>query len=225
VDESTPMRGDVGSYSVAKVEAERIATRCPQATRLRPGIVYGPGGPQWCTRIAAWLFERRVGDLGAAGDGYCNLIHVDDVAKAALLALRNPAAAGEAFNLSLDDPPTWNEYFQQFAGALGAVPTVRISRRRLAIETKLVAPPLKVLEILLGRLHLGRSWLPEPIPPSILSLWRQEIRLSMSKTTRTLGLVCKPLPEGIRETAEAFNRSRAARGHAPANDASRSPTR
>ncbi len=207
VDETTPLRGDVGSYSVAKVEAERIAQRQGgHVTMLRPGIVYGPGGPQWSTRIAEWLFSRRIGDLGAAGDGYCNLVHVDDVAAAAVLALQKPDTAGQAFNLSMVDPPTWNTYFTAFAKSLGAVPTARISRRRLMIETKLAAPPLKVLELLASRSNIPHDWLPQPIPPSLLPLWRQEIRLTMSRTEQILGLRCKPLKEGLAETAAAYLR-------------------
>ena len=204
VAEDAPLSG-VDWYSTAKVEAERIFARGANVVILRPGIVYGPGGPQWSTRIADWLMSRRVGDLGAAGDGYCNLIHVDDVAKAALLALRKPDAAGQAYNLSMTDPPTWNDYFQRYAKALGAVPTTRISGRRLRIETKIVAIPLKVLQLIGRKLKLSTDRIPEAIPGSLLVLWRHEIRLSMRKTEQELGLRPKPLDEGLRETATAYH--------------------
>jgi len=203
VDEDTPLAGN-DWYSIAKVEAERSAARCGNVAILRPGIVYGPAGPQWSVRIAEWLTSHRIGDLGAAGDGYCNLVHVDDVAEAALLALRKPDAGGQAYNLSMADPPTWNAYFERYAKRLGAVPITRISARRLRIETKLVGPPLKVLELVGRRLHLSTSGLPQAIPSSLLTLWRHEIRLTTQKAEQELGVRFKPLDEGLRETATAF---------------------
>ena len=203
VTEDAPLVGDLGPYSAAKVEAEALAAAAANTVVLRPGCVYGPGSAQWTDRIAEWLVARRIGDLGAGGDGYCNLIHVDDVASAVLLALQKPQAVGQAFNLSMDDPPTWNEYFVRFGRALKAVPVERISRRRLMLETKLAAPPLKIAEIALKRLKL-RLRLPQPIPPSLLGLWRQEIRLSMTKTESQLGLVCRPLDSGLAEAAAAY---------------------
>ena len=206
VRESAPLDGSTGAYAAAKVEAERMAAGRPDAIVLRPGCVYGPGSVQWSGRIAEWLTTGRIGDIGAAGDGWCNLVHVDDVARAVVLALQRPAARGQAFNLSMDEPPTWNDYFLRYGKALGAVPVRRITRRRLKFETRVAAIPLKVAEIAAARLKLGGLRLPQPIAPSLLGLWRQEIRLSMDKTTRELGLVGKPLAEGLRETAAFYRR-------------------
>jgi len=203
VDETAPLVAD-DWYSTAKVEAERIAADCANVAILRPGIVYGPGGPQWSARIAEWLMSHRVGDLGAAGDGYCNLVHVDDVAQAALRALREPAAGGQAYNLSMPDPPTWNEYFLRYAKLLGAVPISRITARRLLIETKLFGPPLKVVELVARKAKLSTHWLPQPIPSSLLVLWGHEIRLSTRKSTEELGVRYTPLDEGLSQTARAF---------------------
>ncbi len=203
VDEDTPLVGN-DWYSIAKVGAEKLAAGRGNVTILRPGIVYGPGGPQWSVRIAEWLMRHRVGDLGAAGDGYCNLVHVDDVAQAALLALQKPDAGGQAYNLSLSDPPTWNAYFQRYAKLLGAVPITRISARRLRLETKAVFVPLKVLELVGRRLKLSTDRLPQPMPASLLVLWCHEIRLSTRKAEAELGVRFMPLDEGLRQTATAF---------------------
>ena len=90
VDETAPLRGDLGPYSAAKVAAEATAAAYPHAVMLRPGCVFGPGSEQWSIRIARLLLERRLGDLGAAGDGFCNLVHVGDVVMAILRASRKP---------------------------------------------------------------------------------------------------------------------------------------
>jgi nucleoside-diphosphate-sugar epimerase len=43
-------------------------------------------------------------------------VHVEDVAEAALRALRLPGIEGKAFNLSLPTPPSWNEYHLYLSG-------------------------------------------------------------------------------------------------------------
>ena len=172
VDESTAAVGRLSDYGAAKVAAERAAAGAP-AVILRPGIVYGPGSVQWTERIGQWLLQRRIGDLGPQGDGYCNLVYIDDTVDAILRALQGPGLEGRVFNLSLPDPPRWNEYFTRFAKALGAVPVARLSRRRLTVETKLLAPPLKIAQILAGKVLPGAlRWIPEPVPPSALHLVR-----------------------------------------------------
>lgn len=202
VDEDAPLLGDTGPYAAAKVEAEHISRGYPRAVRLRPGIVYGPGSSQWSERIASWLIARRVGDMGSGGDGYCNLVHVDDVAEAALRALRTPAALGGAFNLSLPNPPTWNDYFFRYAKALDAVPIRRITGRRMKIE-KLAAIPLKIAEIVAKKAKLNGS-LPPPIPPSLPGLWRQELRLDVTRAEQILGMEWRPLGDALKQTAAAY---------------------
>jgi nucleoside-diphosphate-sugar epimerase len=210
VSETAPLRGNLGPYSSAKVAAERIAADYPYTFVLRPGCVYGPGSTQWSTRFAQWLTSRRLGDLGAQGDGYCNLVHVDDVVETILRCLRKPASHARTFNLSSPDPPTWNEYLTRYGRALKSVPVRRVSRRRLMIEAKLLAPPLKVLEVVLCAAKLPAHYLPPPIPPSLLRLMRQEIRLDVRQVEQELGLRWKPLEQGIEETADWYLQTRQA---------------
>jgi nucleoside-diphosphate-sugar epimerase len=205
VDEDAPLSGDTGPYAAAKIEAERIARRYPRAVSLRPGIVYGPGSAQWSERIARWLLARRVGDMGAAGDGYCNLVHVDDVAKAAVRALRLLDAQGRPYNLGMLNPPTWNEYFLRYAKALGAVPVRRITGRHMKLE-KLAAIPLKIAEIAAGKAKLKLA-LPPPIPPSLTGVWRQEIKLDVRRAERELGMVWTSLDAGLRDAAAPYKRN------------------
>lgn len=210
VDETAELRSDGGAYAAAKVVAERLAASCEETVTLRPGCVYGPGSVQWSERIARWLTTHRVGDLGAAGDGTCNLVYVDDVVAAILAALRLPRIAGEAFNLGSPAPPTWNEYFVSFARALGAVPVSRISRRRLTLETQLWAPPLKAAELAVRFARLSRMRIPSPIPPSLLRSWGQEIRLDVRKAQNVLGVAWTPAEAGLHETAGQLRAAAAA---------------
>ena len=204
ISETAPLTAEQGDYAAAKLAGERLAENCPGAVVLRPGCVYGPGSTQWSLRIARLLKARRIGDLGAGGDGIANLVHVEDVARAVLAALQTPQAQGQAFNLAMADAPTWNDYFLQFAKALGAVPLARLSEKRQKIETKLLAPPLKILEILAGKAGLA-SLVPPLAPPSLARLWRQEIRLSSRKAEQVLGLAWTPLEQGVAEAAAWIN--------------------
>lgn len=207
VTENAAMRGDAGAYSAAKAEVERMAAGNPNVVILRPGCIYGPGSSQWSVRIARLLLAHRIGDLGCAGDGFSNLVYVDDVIAAIIAALRTGGAGGQTYNLAAQPRVRWNEYFTAFAKALGAVPLSRITRRSLQLETRLLAPGLKVAGIVAGRLRLGSSLLPEPIPPSLARLWTQEIHLDSSRAERELGVAWTPLARGLDETV-AWLRSR-----------------
>jgi nucleoside-diphosphate-sugar epimerase len=200
VSESAPLLGE-DRYALAKIASEALGTQYPRTVILRPGIIYGPRSRQWTERIARWLLARRLGDLGAAGDGICNLVYVDDVVGAVLQALRRPELAGRAFNLAMAAPPSWNDYLVGFARALGAVPVARIGRRRLKIESKLLAPPLKIAEIVCRQASMSSLRLPEPIPPSLLRLFRQEIRLDVTRAEQSLQLRWTALATGLEQAA------------------------
>ncbi|WP_028205855.1 NAD-dependent epimerase/dehydratase family protein [Paraburkholderia nodosa] len=187
-------------YGQAKVESERLLASLPALTILRPGCIYGGGSPQWSARIAQLLRTRRLGDLGAAGDGCSNLVHIDDVVQAALAALRTPASGAQAYNLAMAQAPRWNEYFVAYARILGATPVERIGARRLALETKVWAPALKIAEIA-GR-KLGGVKVPPPLPPSLARLWRQDIRLDARRAEKAFDMAWTPWRVALQ--AEAF---------------------
>ena len=207
VDETAQLRGDLGPYSAAKVAAEAIAAAYPHTVILRPGCVFGPGSEQWTTRIARLLLGHRLGDLGAAGDGYCNLVPIADLVMATLRALEEPGLAGRVYNLSIPAPPTWNEFLVKFGSALNAVPVRRISPRRLRIETKLLAPPLKIAEIIARKCKLNGKSLPYPMPPSLIRLMGQEIRLDTRRAEAELGLRTHDIEPTLDESAQWFLKS------------------
>jgi 2-alkyl-3-oxoalkanoate reductase len=198
IDEAAALAA-VSPYGRAKAEAERLLAPLPALTILRPGCIYGGGSPQWSVRIAQLLRARRLGDLGAAGDGCSNLVHIDDVVRAVLAALRVPAAlptGSQTCNLAMADAPRWNEYFVAYARILGATPVERIGARRLALETKLLAPALKIASIA-GR-KLGGVNVPPPLPPSLARLWQQDIRLDARRAEALFGLTWTPWREALR---------------------------
>jgi len=129
---------------------------------------------------------RRLGDLGEAGDGFCNLIDTRDVAAAVVAALQSSGAVGAAFNLGPPSPPRWNDVLVRLGRAIGAVPVPRIGARRLAMEARL-AVPLQVGKLVAARCGLKAGALPEPIPPSLLRLFAQQIRLAAGRASAVLG--------------------------------------
>lgn len=204
LDEAAALRADLGPYSESKVAAEQLAANYPSVTIFRPGCVFGPQSEQWTIRYAQLLIARRLGDLGPAGDGCCNLVHVDDVASAVVRALETPRDGVRIFNLSTNEQPTWNEYLVRFATALRAVPVRRVTARRLKIEAKLLAPPLKIAEILSRRSKLDPHRLPPPIPPSLIRLMGQDIRLDTRRVEAELGQRWQNLQASLEETARWY---------------------
>ena len=212
VSESTPLPRDLAEHPAAEAAAETILSACPKVVIFRPGRVFGPGSEQATLRIARLLSARRLGDLGAAGDGYCNLVHVGDVVQAILRALQQPAVDGAVFNLGLDQPPTWNEFLVKFGVALGTVPVRRISKRRLLVEEKIIAAPLKMAEILARAARIDSRRLPGPMPSSFMRTMRQEIRLDTRRAQNQLGLRWKDLASMLDEAAQILRRDRVANG-------------
>ena len=200
IDESAPIGSALSPYAQARVDSEEMARAHPNVVTLRPGCEYGPYCVPWSGRVARWLLARRLGDLGARGDGICNLVYIDDVVSAVSVALRIDSLAGQTFNLAMPSPPTWNEYFIEFAKVLGAVPVRRISKRRLQIETKLLAPPLKIIEIVARQLGVGA--LPPPIPPSATAVFTQQIELIATQATQQLETAWTPVDVGLRKTVQ-----------------------
>jgi nucleoside-diphosphate-sugar epimerase len=115
-----------GTYERTKRDSEaRFAIWCAatggSAALLRAGAVYGPGSTLWVDDIL-----RRVGsggwrDFGQRGEGWAPLIHVNDVATAALAALDAPHRAGDAraYNIVHPQKVTWNRYAELVSSSAG----------------------------------------------------------------------------------------------------------
>lgn len=215
--ESLPLDPRLGWYGRAKCQAElqvrAFVRRGGQAVVLRPGCVWGPGSWLWAGRMAQWLQQGRLGDLGAAGDGWSNLVHVDDVCQAIHRCLNLPLQKDKlpVFNLAAPDSPRWNEVWRDMALALHITP-VRLGARQLWLDSHVLSPPLKLAQRLWQRLGGNARRLPEPLPPGLLRLWTQQIRLDTTAATRVLGLRWTPYATGLAESVRWVTSS----GHATA---------
>ncbi|WP_029148996.1 NAD(P)-dependent oxidoreductase [Methylophilus sp. 5] len=197
ITETSPFDPDYNWYAAAKCEAESHMQAYAQAggkvVVLRPGCIHGPGSMQWVERIANLLKAFRLGDLGSAGDGWSNLVHVDDVVKAIHLGLEMPLAAGDIqhFNLAAPDSPRWNQYFIDLAQAIDATPVKRIHPLQLKLDSKAFSPAVKISQKLLSKAKQGglANRLPEPLPPSLVRLFKQHIFLDAQKASANLSFM------------------------------------
>lgn len=205
IGDDFPVGQNVDAYGQAKIECEHLVRNAQRlglrTVILRPALIYGPGSEQWTGRIARLLRWSRLGDLGPAGDGVCNLIHVDDVVGAAIAALDRPEAANRAFNLAMADAPAWNRYLLDFNRALGFTPAFRVPGRNLRIETKLIAIPLKIAEIVTGRIGFGARFVPDLISPGLARLFSLDARYHSGRADVVLGPSSVSYAEGLRQSA------------------------
>ena len=210
LDESAPLDPGLGWYGRAKVQAEShmamLARDGTRVTVFRPGCVTGPGSTLWVGRIARWLAAGRLGDLGEHGDGWSNLVHVDDVCRAVIAALQAPGARGQlqAYNLSAPDSPRWNDYFADLALATGATPLRRVRQGQLRLDAYLAGPPLHVARKLAPRLGQDPARVPEPITPGLLGLWQRQLRLDSTAATQDLKLAWTPYARTLHQSASWY---------------------
>lgn len=204
IDESKPCQNDLGWYGQAKIEAENAIRQYGNAVILRPGCIAGAGSEAWVGRVAYWLQRRQIGDLGPLGDAPANLVDVEDVAQAAVKALRlalGPNGA-ETFNLASPDSPRWNQYFTDLGVAIQATPVQRIGKRKLQIEVYLRGVALKVAERVAQKLKVRGDLLPPAIPPSLMRLWSQQIQLDSSAASERLAMTWTPYSKLLKTSAQ-----------------------
>jgi nucleoside-diphosphate-sugar epimerase len=129
--EEDPLYLDAFEPWVRTVEAvadlERIVTGTPgiEGIVLRYGFLYGPGTLYADDGHAARLVRERRYPIIEDGGGVASFIHVDDAARATLLALEHGQPG--AYNVVDDEPAPTREWLPAYAAALGADPPVRVT--------------------------------------------------------------------------------------------------
>lgn len=126
-------RGYAAWKAAAEAHAEAAAAAGLEVVILRPAIVYGAGSEIWVGRMARRIATGAWGTFGTAGEGLCNLVHVADLAEAALAAATRRLDGIQAFNVSGPDTIAWNAWFQHLAQAMGhgLLPGIAPARLRL----------------------------------------------------------------------------------------------
>ena len=136
--ETTARRPTSESYAITKRQIDDMLRsfharqRLPVAI-LQPSIVYGPFGFYWTTRLLQQVTSGRVA-LPARCSGLCNVVYVDDVVNAAILASESDAALGETFLISAATPVTWRAFYGAYEQMAGRKAVILMDAAELAAE-------------------------------------------------------------------------------------------
>jgi nucleoside-diphosphate-sugar epimerase len=106
-----------GPYSHAKLEAEKIVvegmrTSAVQATCLRPGTIYGPGGEVF-TPIMGFNLGTKVFAIIGNGEFVLPFVYIDNLVDAIIACLRSEQAAGKIYNVVDPQQLTKKQYAQK----------------------------------------------------------------------------------------------------------------
>ncbi len=121
VDASQPRRTTIGGI----MALERAVAEIPEWIILRYGTLYGPG--TWYDRDGT-IAERVRRKEMIATEGVSSFLHVEDAARAALLALEWPSGP---VNIVDDEPASGSLWLPAYASAIGAPsPTIQAGSNR-----------------------------------------------------------------------------------------------
>ena len=200
LDETCPVETRLharDSYSIAKVRQERIVQKACKDLKIpyvmiRPGKIFGPNDapipPQMGLRIPGICFFH------IGGGNVIPLTHVDNCAKAIMLAGIKNGIDGEAINIVDDDLPTQKDFLKWYTPILGKIP------RKILI-------PYGVFVMLAWGFEIATKITKGNIPPIITryraaNLWKP-LRYTNAKAKRILGWTPNvPMKEGVIEMLE-----------------------
>jgi 2-alkyl-3-oxoalkanoate reductase len=203
VDESWPVLDSGQAYDDTKLAAEKLAFATGpelglEVVAIRPPIIYGPYDRNFMPRAVDALFGRRF-LLIDGGRAPLNMVWVDHLVDALLLAAERPGLAGEAFNV-MDEvdrwPPSVRDVAETIARAVGA-PTPSLS---------LPYPfALGVGHLVEKAVALLRPAATPPLSPFVVRILTRHVIYDASKAKRLLGWQPKVSTiEGVRREAEAY---------------------
>lgn len=123
-DETTPLPvTHMDGYTQSKAEADRLALEYHKkhgmpVVVLRPGFIYGPRDRTVLPKLVENLRQKKVKYLGS-GNQAMNCIYVGNLVDAVLLALENPRAVGEAFNITDGESVSKKRFIEKVAAGFG----------------------------------------------------------------------------------------------------------
>jgi len=121
------------AYGDTKIAAEELIVAFTRehslpVVILRPTFVWGPRSP-WFTVDPIQQILRDTWPLVDHGTGTCHAVHVDNLVDAILLAGQSPAADGQAFLITDDQPSTWANFFLSYARMVGKTSLASVSSK------------------------------------------------------------------------------------------------
>ena len=113
-------------YAVTKAQGDKLVQRLIEHDRLpaviiRPGTFFGPGDRLHFGRMAERVRAGK-GLIVGSGRNALPFVYVTDVVQGLLLAAGHAGAAGQAYNITTDQPLTQDEFLGAIAQELGVRP-------------------------------------------------------------------------------------------------------
>ncbi|HVJ88273.1 MAG TPA: NAD(P)-dependent oxidoreductase [Labilithrix sp.] len=144
VDEKTPLETHPEKrdpYSQTKLRQEMLVWEYAQrysipTVVLRPGVIYGPGGGAFSTRVGLNLFGVF---LHLGGKNLLPITYVDNCAEAIVVAGKSKDADGQIYNVVDDELVTADRWLELYRKRVKRVPTVRVPYIGLVAISELVS--------------------------------------------------------------------------------------
>lgn len=131
VDEETPLEDHPewrDTYSHSKLRQEQLFREYQgrvgfELVVMRPGVIYGPGGGAFSSRVGI-----QIGPVffHLGGSNLLPLAYVVNCAEAIVLAGTHPDSAGQAYNVHDDDLPTASRYLREYKRHVKRIRSIRL---------------------------------------------------------------------------------------------------
>jgi nucleoside-diphosphate-sugar epimerase len=193
----SPLKFNGDFYSISKAEGERAAWQfvhgagdAPMLTVVRPACTYGPRSEAW-TMQPLRRVQRGAPVLIGKGAGICNAVYIDNLVDLILQALKNDAAAGQAFIGAEGRGVTWREFYGAYARMLE---TTRLNSlpRRVALAAAIVFEA-----------YARTTRTPPRLSRASVDFYSHPVVYDISKAQKLLGYAPRvSFEEGMRRTKE-----------------------
>jgi nucleoside-diphosphate-sugar epimerase len=201
--ETWPTKHSGMAYEDTKTDAERTAFKLGRSlgmevVAIRPPVIYGPHDRNFMPRAVTALFKRQF-VLVDGGTAPLNMVWVDHVSDATILAATKDGIDGEAFNV-MDDvsetPPSVRTVAETIADAVGA------PRPKLSMPFGVAFALSHVVE---GGFRLAKAKKVPPFTPFVVKILTRHVIYDAAKAVSVLGWKPKKRSlDGLREEAVAY---------------------
>jgi nucleoside-diphosphate-sugar epimerase len=172
---------NVGYYSQTKHQAEHFLLQKHNNENypviiIRPGNVFGPNASLWVLRLIQSIQNNTI-RLINNGKGIFHHTYIDNLLDAILLAINNPNAKGQTFDITDgDDSVTWKKYLDDLAQIINKPPIQKnISKTTAATLSK----------IMMIYSYLTKK--PPLLSPTAVSILTNTSKISIQKAQTILG--------------------------------------
>jgi nucleoside-diphosphate-sugar epimerase len=197
-DESEPLPpAHMDSYTTTKVEADKLAQDYIRSsglpiTILRPGFVYGPRDKVVLPKLIRHMARKKVHYLGADQRAQ-NCIHVGNFVDSVFLAVDNPKAVGQIYNLTDGEFVSKKRFIEAVADGMG------LKKSKQVLPYWLAALVVKLVKRQMTKaLASGKKpW----VTPAQFKFMQLNLDFSIEKAKRELGYSPRiKFDEGMKET-------------------------